>query len=110
MIFPQTTRRQTLECLPVHVKQAQFVDNAMRMIIWSTDTDVAVICSRTVKELNIQQLFFYDRYRVKEKIYCYAHDCGQPRQWYSIALLNLHALTGCDSNSAPSEHGKKDNV
>ena len=28
------------------------------MITWSVDTDVAVICPRIVKELNIQQLFF----------------------------------------------------
>ena len=28
----------------------------------------------------------------------------------SSALPNLHALTGCDSNSAPSGHGKKDNI
>ena len=33
-----------------------------------------------------------------------------PGDGISIALLNLHALTGCDSNSAPSGHGKKDNI
>ena len=35
----------------VHVKHAKVVDNAKKVIIWSTDTDVALICSRTVKEL-----------------------------------------------------------
>ena len=47
LVFLQTTRRQALQCLSVHVKHAKVVDNTKRVIIWSTDTDVAVVCPRT---------------------------------------------------------------
>ena len=91
----------------VHVKHAKVVDNAKRVIIWSIDTDVAIICPRTVKELNIQQLFFMTGTKQRKRfipMYGILDNLGDD---IFIALPNLHALTGCDSNSALSGHGKK---
>ena len=41
-----------------HVEHAKQADSASRIIIWSIDTDVAVICPRIVKALNIEELYF----------------------------------------------------
>ena len=91
----------------VHVKHAKVVDNAKRVIIWSIDTDVATICLRTVKELNTQQLFFMTGTKQRKRfipMHAILDNLGDD---ISIALSDLHALTGCDSNSALSGHGKK---
>ena len=91
----------------VHVKHAKVVDNAKRVIIWSIDTNVAIICPRTAKELNIQQLFFMTGTQQRKRFISMHVILDNLGDNISIALPNLHALTGCDSNSALSGHGKK---
>ena len=91
----------------VHVKHAKVVDNAKRVIIWSPDIDVAIICPRTVKELNIQQLFFMTGTKQRKRLIPMHAILDNLGDDIFIALPNLHVLTGCDSNSALSGHGKK---
>ena len=93
----------------VHVKHAKVVDNAKRVIIWSIyiNTDVAIICPRTVKELNIQQLFFMTGTQQRKRFIHMHAILDNLRDDISIALPNLHALSGCHSNSALSGHSKK---
>ena len=62
------------------------------MIIWSIDADVAIICPRTVKELNIQQLFFMTGTQQRKRyipMHAILDNIGDD---ISIALPNLHAL------------------
>ena len=91
----------------VHVKHAKVVDNAKRVIIWSIDTDVAVIYPRTVKKLNIQQLFFMTGPTQRKRFIPMHSILDNLGDDISIVLPILHALIGCDSNCALSGHGKK---
>ena len=91
----------------VHIKHAKVVDNANRVIIWSIDTDVGIICPRTVKELNTQQLFFMTGTKQRKRfipMYAILDSLGDD---ISPVLPILHPLTGCDLNCALSGHGKK---
>ena len=51
---------------------------------------------------------FHGWYKAKEKIYSYARDFGQSKEMrFPLHFPIYMLLTGCDSNSALSGHGKK---
>ena len=68
---------------------------------------MAIICPRTVKKLNIQQLFFMTGTKQRKRFvpkHAILDNLGDD---ISIALPNLLALTRCELNSALSGPGKK---
>lgn len=78
-----------------------------RIVIQSPDTDVAVLCATHFTSLNCDQLWF--RTGVKDKLrhipmHTVAAELGPE---VCDALLGLHAVTGCDSNSSLCGIGKK---
>ena len=91
----------------VHVEHAKQADGASRIIIWSIDTDVAVICPRIVKALNIEELYFLTGTKQRRRYILMHLIHDKLGNDISAGLPNLHGLSGCDSNSALSGHGKK---
>ena len=91
----------------VHVEHAKQADSASRIIIWSIDTDVAVICPRIVKALNIEELYFITGTKQRKRYIPMHLIHDKLGNDISVGLPNLHALSVCDSNSTLSGHGKK---
>ena len=83
----ETDSRMVCAC-----KHAKAVDNAKRVIIWSFETYVAVIYPGTVKELDIQHLFFITCTKQRKRFISMRAILDNLGDDISIALPNLHDL------------------
>ena len=91
--------------LLLHAKHAAETHN--RIVIQSPDTDVAVLSAAHFQSLGCNELWF--KTGVKDKSRCIPIHTLAAKLGSQLcnSLLPLHALTGCDSNSALCGVGKK---
>ena len=71
-----------------------------RVVLWSIDTDVAIMCPYHVFKCNIAELFFKTGVSQRQRfipMHSVARNLGRT---LSAALPVIHALSGCDSTSA----------
>ena len=91
--------------LLLHAKHASHNHN--RIVIQSSDTDVAVLCAAHFNNMGCDELWFRtgNKYKLRYiPMHRVALNLGAR---ICDALLPFHALTGCDSNSSLSGVGKK---
>ena len=62
-----------------HVSHAMELYSPGRVIIWSIDTDVSVICPRAMLLLDIKELYFRTGVKKQETFHCYAR--SKFRNW-----------------------------
>ena len=92
-------------CLMLHAAHAAYSVNQARIIIWSPDTDVAVLAIHFSQEINADIWF---KTGVKKNtrflhISDIAHTLGQDLR---NSILAFHCLTGCDCTSSFAGKGK----
>ena len=88
----------------VHIYHAMETFNPERVVLWSIDTDVAIMCPYHVFKCNISELFFKTGVSQRQR-FIPMHSVA--RNLLSAALPVIHALSGCDSTSAFSGIGKR---
>ncbi len=90
----------------VHVANAVHYLHPARIVIWSMDTDVLAMCPCYKILLNIEKMYVKTGKGRKIR-YIPIHDVvnNLPRD-LCLALPHIHSLSGCDSTSALSGHGK----
>ena len=91
--------------LLLHARNA--VQDGVRIIIQSPDTDVLILCTSLFQEIGYEELWL--RTGVKDKLrYIPVHDVSRTLgSKLCKALPGFHAVTGCDSNSSLAGIGKK---
>ena len=91
--------------LLLHARNA--VQDGVRIIIQSPDTDVLILCNSLFQEIGCEELWF--RTGVKDKLrYIPVHDVSRTLgSKLCKALPGFHVVTGCDSNSSLAGIGKK---
>ena len=91
----------------VHIHHAIETFSPERVVLWSIDTDVAIICPHHVFRCKIAELFFKTGVSQRQgfiPMHSVARNLGIT---LSAALPVIHTLSGCDSTSAFSGIGKK---
>jgi len=77
-----------------------------RIIVWSPDTDVFVLCLHFFESLEIHQLWFHTGVQSKSR-YIPVHEIAETIGHLACQMLPaFHALTGCDSTSGLAKIGK----
>ena len=77
------------------------------ILIQSTDTDVLALCVSHFTGIKYKNLWFRTRFSDRQR-YIPVHSIQEKlgeRLWQSLPAF--HSLTGCDSTSSLSRHGKK---
>ena len=84
----------------VHTDHAMETFSPERVVLWSIDNDVAIMCPHHVFKCNIAELFFKTGVSERQRfipMHSVARNLGST---LSAALPVIHALSGCDSTSA----------
>ena len=90
-----------------HVSHTMELYSPGRVLIWSIDTDVAVICPRAMLLLDNKDIYFKTGVKKQKKRFIPMHAVSSEIEHsISLVLPVTHALTGCDTNRAFSEIGK----
>ena len=90
----------------VHISHAKHKYGIDRTIIWSLDTDVAVLSVHYWHALETKELFFKTGFKQKRRyipVHLIAQNLGRN---ISLILPAVHSLSGCDSTSSFSHIGK----
>ena len=90
----------------VHLKYAYNLNTVKRYIIWSRDTDVAVLGVHFAEKFGLKEVHLRTGIKRKKR-FIPIHKIFQSVVYKNVSVSTRHALTGCDSNSSFRAHSKK---
>ena len=91
----------------VHLKYAYNLNTVERYIIWSPDTNVAVLGIHFAEKLGLKEVYLRTGIKRKKCFIPMHRIVNQLSTTMCQFLPAVHALTGCDSNSSFRAHSKK---
>ena len=90
----------------VHLKYAYNLNTVKRYIIWSRDTDVAVLGVHFAEKFGLKEVYLRTGIKRKKRLIP-IHKIFQSVVYKNVSVSTRHALTGCDSNGSFRAHRKK---
>ena len=91
----------------VHLKYAYNLNTVERYIIWSPDTDVAVLGIHFAGKFVLKEVYLRTGIKHKKRFIPTHKIVNQLSTTMCYFLPAVHAFTGCDSNSSYRAHNKK---
>ena len=90
----------------VHLKYAYNLSTVERYIIWSPDTDVAVLGIHFAEKFGVKEVYLRTGIKCKKHFIPIHRIVNQLSTTMCQFLQAVHAITGCDSNTSVRAHSK----